>query len=159
MRSAVICLLVLSTSTGGCKNPVNAPAEHKPGTTIEVEAEGVSGLIFTAEGMGELSGWTGGARWTPSVEEALRADAIAGRCLEKEAPEVHARYGEYTRQYVGYVADGRKLVFINYFIGRNRFGYWKEKLVRVKDGGSSFVEVRVDLGSGTCQSVFVHGEA
>ena len=53
----------------------------------------------------------------------------------------------------------RKMIFINYFVQRPGFDYWKERLVRVKDGGTNFFEVRVDLASATCEQLYVHGEA
>lgn len=158
MRASLVITICMA-ATASCKDPVNAPRQDRPGSTIEVEAQGVSGVIFTAEAMGETIGWPEVERWTPTVEDALRADAIARQCVKEKAPEVHGRYDEYSRQYVGYLQDGRRLVFINYFIERSDFAYWKKKLVRVKDGGSNYFEVRVDLASGTCVQVTVHGEA
>lgn len=157
MRASL--LTTISLVAVSCKSPVSAPPEDRPGSVIEVEAEGVRGVIFPAEATGRVIGWPEMERWTPSVDEALRADAIARECTEREAPEVHARYDEYTRQYVGYLHENQKLIFINYFFERPGFDYWKEKLVRVKDGGSNFFEVRVDLATSTCAQMYIHGEA
>jgi hypothetical protein len=154
MRAGILTICLVAAS---CKDPVHAPPAHRPGSVIEVEAEGVHGVIFPAEA--EAIGWPDEDRWTPSVDEALKADAIARQCTKREAPDVHERYKEYTRQYVGYLHENRKLIFINYFIERPDFDYWEEKLVRVKDGGIGFVEVRVDLATSTCVQMYVHGEA
>ena len=152
MRSVLLtatCLLAVA-----CKEP--APPEH---TVIEVEAEGVQGVIFPAGAAGRDIGWPEMERWTPSTDEAMKADAIARECIREEAPEVHERYDVYTRQYVGYLHEGRKLIFINYFTQRPDFDDWRKALVRVKDGGINFFEVRVDLATSTCVQVYVHGEA
>jgi len=149
-----ICLAAVS-----CRNPTGTPPEDSPGSVIEVEAEGVHGVIFPAEAAGRVIGWPDVERWTPIVDEALRADAIARECVKSKAPEVHARYDEYSRQYVGYVHESQRLIFINYFFHRPDFDDWKQKLVRVKDGGFNFFEVRVDLATSTCVEMYVHGEA
>jgi hypothetical protein len=157
MRAAIVIAICLAAV--GCRKPVDAPAENGPREVIEVEAEGVRGVIFPAEATGRDIGWPDGKRWTPGVDEVLRADAIARECVKDEAPDVLERYDEYARQYVGYVDGDRRLIFINYFFQRPDFEYWKEKLVRVKDGGINFFEVRVDIETSTCVQMYVHGEA
>ena len=61
-----ICLAMMS-----CKTPASGPTEDQAGSVIEVEAEGIRGVIFPAEAAGSDIGWSEMDRWTPSVEEAL----------------------------------------------------------------------------------------
>lgn len=92
----------------------------------------------------------GQGAWTPSwtdiaaLEAALPAAVAAsstGRDLRDPTPPVGWR-----RQYVGYVRDGRRFVYGNFYPSRDEISNWTAEPVIVCDGGPAFFGVEYDAG-------------
>lgn len=99
--------------------------------------------------------------WTPAKEDVLALEANLPAYLKYKLPANHYAYGlwdklpEYKRQYVGYVIDGERRIFANYFCDSFNGDYWKSGLVMVMDGGECFFHVlyRVDAQTFTVLSI------
>jgi hypothetical protein len=103
--------------------------------------------------------------WTPTEEDVLRLEANLPVFLKTKIPEGNYAYGlwdklpEYTRQYVGYVIDGQRRIFANYFCDSYDSDYWKIGLVMVMDGGECFFHVLYRVDSQTFTILSVNGFA
>ncbi len=128
-------------------------------------------VIFSkeqAEPMG-LEAWLSpgesfGGYWTPGAEQVMRVEEQVGAYLSQNPqlfysqPPVWERLNEYKRQYVGWVLDGKQVIYGNFFCddtGRD----WKQDWVMVLDGGECFFQVKFDVTSGTFIELQVNGEA
>jgi len=155
MKSTVVMILVAAPCLSFC-----AKSKGRD-TTNRIETDDVKGIVFDENASAYISGEEAGLkRWTPTIGDALEADGIAARCLKEDAPEVFKNLKNYKRQYVGFYKEGKKYIFINYFRDSgDRFENWESVLVKVKDGGMNFLEIKVELRSGSCEDLYVHGEA
>lgn len=154
-RNTVVMTLVAASCLSFCARNKGRDQANR------IETDDVTGVIFDQSAAAYISGEGEGLkRWTPTIEEALEADGIAARCLKEDAPEVFKNLKSYKRQYVGFFREGKKYIFINYFwVSEDRFKNWDSVLVKIKDGGRYFLEIKVDLRSGSCKDLYVHGEA
>src|SRR5437667_706494 len=88
--------------------------------------------------------WTSSAVDVAGLERGMK-NYLAG-LDDSRAREIARRLDGYTRQYVGYTAGGTKWIFVNAFCGdRRHFGYWRDKIVVVMDGGICHFNLRFDV--------------
>jgi hypothetical protein len=70
---------------------------------------------------------------------------------------------KYRRQYVPFVdSNGDKKVYVNCFCTPDvlkKFGYWKESLVEIKDGGNCFFHLTLNLTTNRYDQLFINGYA
>jgi hypothetical protein len=98
--------------------------------------------------------------WTPTASDVARAERGLRGYLRSLGPQVHdygngplwKRLGDYGRQYVGVMRDGRRVIWINLFATDNAF-YEKDleqkTLVKLHECGDCNAEVYYDLERGT----------
>jgi hypothetical protein len=85
-------------------------------------------------------------QWTPSSQQIAQLEVKLPefkRSLKRPAAQLLSFY----RQYAGFVAGGRKIVYVNFF-PKDIDPQWRTRAVGVCDGGESFwgVEFEVDTG-------------
>jgi len=101
--------------------------------------------------------------WTPSTEEIARLEVQLKPYLEgvatPEARVIAAKLGRYKRQYLGYTDGGKKWIFVNSFCDWKDDGFWRDRLIIVKDGGTCFFKVRYDVSSSRFDQLQINGEA
>jgi hypothetical protein len=91
------------------------------------------------------------------------ADLAAAAQLENERYEltlVSGNYDSYSRQYVGIIVGGRKLIFCNYSVGAKvdpSTDYIFIQKVFVPDGAVHFLQCRFDPEAKTCSKVSMIG--
>jgi hypothetical protein len=99
----------------------------------------------------------------PNPDPTVPADLVAAAQLENERYEltlVSGNYGRYSRQYVGIIIDGQKLVFCNYSEGTKvdpATDYIFIQKVFVPDGTVHFLQCRFDPVAKTCLNVSMIG--
>jgi hypothetical protein len=99
----------------------------------------------------------------PNPDPAVPADLAAAAELENERYEltlVSSNYDRYSRQYIGIIVDGQKLVFCNYSDGTKvdpSTDYIFVDKVFVPDGTIHFLQCRFDPLSKTCSNVSMIG--
>jgi hypothetical protein len=100
--------------------------------------------------------------WTPSEADILALEEKLGPYLEQAAPQDYPGplkpLSDYKRQYVGFVAEGKTLIFVNFFCETHGVD-WQRVLIFVTDGGSCYFELNYEPQSGTFSDLSIHGEA
>jgi hypothetical protein len=96
-----------------------------------------------------------GSRWTPSSDDVRRLESgLADALIAAGArTEIHERLGEYRRQYLGVIVEGRRRILVNAFRGtaadgRDRHPDWRHRFVFVLDGGHDYWRILFDVESG-----------
>jgi hypothetical protein len=87
-----------------------------------------------------------------SYLEKLQKDPKINAYDLQDIKNVLKRWDRYRCQIVGYQKGGRKMIHFNFFPkargSDDRFKYWRERLVKAYDGGSSFWRVDFDVSAG-----------
>jgi len=104
-------------------------------------------------------------RWTPTIQQVLdlekRLDEYLKSSKHPQASRIRNRISSYKRQYVGYLEDKRRLVYVNAlsgdYTGRNE--KWRHEYIWVKDGGSNFFQAIYDYNSGRIEWFHVNSES
>jgi len=111
-------------------------------------------------------------RFTPTVEEARRADALSRAYLQSydgpsayyknNIPRILESLDGYGRQYFGFVdQEGNRVIWINYFLNdpEEKFDGWRDDIMLVLDGGYRYFNVKVNLTTGECYGLRINGVA
>ncbi|HMR01172.1 MAG TPA: hypothetical protein PKA32_02165 [Candidatus Gracilibacteria bacterium] len=131
-----------------------------------IEVENPLGVIFPHQLGNEI--WVGREElFTPTIQDVQKAEGIFSQCLadsslkDENLADIQKKIGSYKRQYVGFVQDGHKMVWMNFFIDNEplTFKDWKKRIIAVDDGGNSFFNVKVDIDAGECSDFMVNGSA
>jgi hypothetical protein len=130
-----------------------------------IQASGYEGVVFTSwehlpYGMTSVGSAQVEGAWVPDEATVARAESALVPALEKveRAREIIPRLATYKRQYFGFLAGGKRYVYVNAFCDTTRDS-WRERVVLVKDGGSCYFQAIFDVGAGTYTDVRVNGEA
>jgi hypothetical protein len=100
------------------------------------------------------------AAWTPTPADVARAERGLRAYLRSLGGQVHdyghgplwRRLGDYGRQYVGVMRNGRRTIWINLFSVDSPFyekGAERETLIKIHNCGDCNVEVYFDVDRGT----------
>ena len=170
ITSVLILILLASCDVLPDDNPpVETPALAMPTNVEDPTAEvNQDWVIFSqeqAEEMG-LGSWLveGDGFWTPSPEDIFQLEGrLVGYLRQNEAffwrqPPVWERLDEYQSQYIGFVRNGKHMIYGNFFC--DNFGWdWQEKLVMVEDGGDCYFQVEYDVEDEALIMLMVNGDA
>jgi len=100
--------------------------------------------------------------WTPTEADILALEEKLEPYLQQAAPQDYPgplkSLSAYKRQYVGFVAEGKSLIFVNFFCETHGVD-WQQELIFVSDGGSCYFELNYEPQSGTFSDLSIHGEA
>lgn len=175
-------LLALLT---GCNTPATPPVAFSPAATplrgasptlptptptaAPVEANQVvvtdtfEGVIFSQKHAADGKMVYGAeSYWTPAEADILALEEKLGPYLEQAAPQAYPGplqpLSAYKRQYVGFVTEGKSLIFVNFFCETHGVD-WQQELIFVSDGGSCYFELNYEPQSGVFSDLSIHGEA
>jgi hypothetical protein len=102
--------------------------------------------------------------WEPTVAEMndIEANLSQISALSKKDPDPNRQIdspGEYFRQYVAVVIDGRRTILLNALcaIGQDNSGSWRKHLVLVSDGGKCYWKAMYDVDSARFTKLSVNG--
>jgi hypothetical protein len=95
--------------------------------------------------------------WTPAVSDVLKLARAMREQLHRHDPRVASRLQEYRFQVVGVVRGGRHLLFVDGFCKAPTD--WRERPVRVKDGGDCYFRLSFEPLNGVISEFSVNGEA
>ena len=128
-------------------------------TNMVVVTQDFEGVVFAAEKKAFHWEFEGSVTyWTPSQFEIVHAESLISSYLKEKAPAIYSKLKTYKRQYVGFVRDGRKCIYANFFCNDHRM-VWKTEELIVKDGGDCYFQIKVDLTQNRCFDLHVNGEA
>jgi hypothetical protein len=108
-------------------------------------------------------GWfrSGAEAWAPTAEVVAAAEQAALECIRRSAPAIFERLEEYRCQYMGFVFDGQRRIYCNFFRHDEDEADedWRTEPVCVLDGGDDYFHLEYDPDSRTCANFYVNGEA
>ena len=98
------------------------------------------------------------AAWQVSQKDVEKIDAALMLHMEKAGltKKLRASPASYGRQYLGYVREERRFVYVNAFL--RSFGDPRASYVRACDGGNLFWGIEYDVQAGTFANFEVNGE-
>jgi hypothetical protein len=104
--------------------------------------------------------------WTPTADDV---DFVLDRLCNgfmvssfREHAPILAHFAEYRVQVIGYVKDGHRFLYCNFFRNvdkEDRYPDWKQTEVVVSDGGWSFWRCHYDLTGKKLAQLEINGEA
>lgn len=174
-------LTTLTTSTAG--EPVGGPAtalDGEVGPAREVEVRGYQGWILDPDAATEAVVGTvpnGAEAVSLTVADVGEAEAIFGDELPQRRDEARSKHEAnqidliiedlpyYGRQYLGFVADGYRFVYVNAFCDPSVFEgggdvvRLPDHLFHVDDGGKCYWQATVDLDRREVATLSVNGQA
>lgn len=133
-----------------------APKANQPVINPEFEGvifsqENAAGVVYGAE-----------AYWTPVETDILALEAQLAPYLQQNAPQDYPgpllALGEYKRQYIGFVREGKQLIFANFFCETHGQD-WQQLFIAVEDGGPCYFEIVYDPQTGSFSELLIHGQA
>lgn len=164
IRVLAVGLVAFSAGVWGAMTaPVSANAED----SFEIiKTEEFEGVIFPRQkGKDFVRAFTGADErefWTPSRANVLRLERKIEAYLKKAAarrsPNLWSKLSTYKRQYAGFVRNGRRMIFANFFCESLNTD-WKTTPIAVADGGDCFFNVLYDVDSATFSDLQINGEA
>lgn len=127
-------------------------------TNVVVVTQDFEGVVFSAEK--KAFSWEleeSSTYWTPGHAEIVHTESLISSYLKENAPVIYSKLKTYKRQYAGFVRDGRKCAFANFFC--NDHGVeWKIEELIVKDGGDCYFQIKIDLIQNRCFDLHINGQ-
>ncbi|MCW3054448.1 MAG: conserved hypothetical exported protein [Chthonomonadales bacterium] len=146
---ALLCVAIKSSQTLAQNSP-SAPKKPIAGNTTN----GLTVILPGAQAAGHFP--KGTQFWTPTANNIAQLETGL-QALAKKTPVPNIRPGQpaqniaatYCRQYFGIIQGGKKKIYVNAFRASMEAGFphWRQQLVMVDDGGSSFYHVTYDVES------------
>jgi hypothetical protein len=140
------------------------PAEPTPAANQSIITPEFEGVIFSQENAAAGAGLVYGAEayWTPVEADILALEAQLDSYLQQNAPQDYPgpllALGAYKRQYVGFVSEGKQLIFANFFCETHGQD-WQQTFIAVEDGGPCYFEIEYDPQTETFSSLLIHGQS
>ncbi len=93
--------------------------------------------------------------------EVQKAEKLFEKYLRSLDPNLLLKLNSYKRQYVGISSQGRKIIYINFAksTAHRTPKDWEEELFFTFDGGSDYMNVKVNIDDNFCYDFSVNGEA
>jgi hypothetical protein len=177
--TAFLACLAVSCSATGPVEPV------RPGSAFDlpiVQGDSYTGVIFPASRAVDISSIAEAkprGYWTPDHEQIDRCESKLRQGLERlcvdplesnpfvtqAVHDVLSHLTGYRRQYIGIItATGSKRILLNCFPGppskgEDFFPNWRQEIVFVLDGGSSFWRIQYDVATDKYTEFDSNGDA
>ena len=158
-----LSLIILLQLTIAC----SSPAQTAP------NLEGERWVIFPAEqareqGIGDWFVQNGQTadHWTPSEDDILELEnglssylqQVNSDRFDQQKTQIWERLDEYSRQYIGLLLDGKKIIYANYFCDSVEMD-WTKDFIFVLDGGDCFFQFKYKVDSAEFFDLQVNGNA
>lgn len=121
-----------------------------------VRGSGYEGVILSVENAQELGPLLGNdinEFWLPTEQDVAALEAAlpdyltANDEMFENLPVLWERLSKYKRQYVGYLENGQRVIYVNYFYNPPD-NNWKKEFILVMDGGDSYFNLRFQVETG-----------
>ncbi len=136
---------------------------------VYVQTATLEGVIFSAEEaasqrIGRYGTEPDGGYWTPSRADVLDLEAgLADFLTENQFEFVRNPIADdlpgYRRQYVGFVLDGRWVIYASFFCEWFDDPHWRTRFFQILDGGDCFFQLLYDVEARRYFDLMVNGEA
>lgn len=160
----LVLVLPLVQSCSGYKTEnKKSIAEPKPVNFIDIKSKTIKGVIVPKEYF-QGKDPNSGNYWTITDFDFENLENRLEKYLRNEADlqgytDLPDKFRKHSRQYVGKIEDGKKIIFINFFCWHHDFDYWKRDLVIVLDGGDCFFSLEYDIQTKKFSELWINGEA
>ena len=145
----VLCVLLLLISSSG----------HQNQTSTTIETDKVKGIICADAQQWEFR-FKGKKFWIPTKEQVLSAEAEIERFLKDkppvQSPNLWQKLPRYKRQYVGYIINGQKKIFCNFYCTEEALSC---DPVVYSDGGDCFFRIKYDVKGQKVEEISINGVA
>ena len=90
-----------------------------------------------------------------------KAEMILQQYIKKNNTKIYKKLSRYKRQYIGIYSQGKKIVYINFFIPLDDGDKdkWREELYITLDGGDNFFSIKVNIDDKFCFDFEINGES
>ncbi len=131
--------------------PIEPPSLAQVVIFTEEQAAQASYLIFE-----EIESY-----WEPTFQDVALLETFVDTYLREELAEVDLaeRFRDYYRQYFGYVVDGERYIYGNFFCEIPSEFNWRNTLLDVMDGGDCYFQVQYRVQDGAITALTINGEA
>lgn len=157
-------LLVLILFLTACTSQPASPAPNAEGenwvafSADKARADQMLDWLFPADADAEY--------WSPTKADVRTLESGLPAYLQEnksvfymtDAP-IWEQLGEYNRQYVGIVLEGRKVIYASYLCRNETDSEWKKQFIFVADGGACYFRFKFDTSTGEFFDLLVNGEA
>ena len=145
----LFCIPLLFLTSFGYQNP----------SSVIIETDKVKGIIC-ADAKQWQHRFKGKKFWTPTKQQVLDAEAEIERFLKDkppaQSPNLWQKLPPYKRQYVGFIVNGHKRIFCNFYCTEEPLDC---KPVVYKDGGACFFRIEYDVEGQKVVKIDFNGEA
>ena len=137
--------------------PASPTPKASPGSalwsppSIRVSRPSFDAVILDLSPLNNTPDVSGTQHWCPSPEQVVSAEAgmavFLRGSLAWQSPRIRADLNRYKRQYVGFVRDGRRLIYIQFFHPESRpvrDGSWATSFMTIMGGGDYFFRLLYD---------------
>jgi hypothetical protein len=140
---------------------------------VIIDIKGSQGAIFPIElapkVLEQCSRQTPSAKegfWVPTESQVRRLESLLPNYVSRNpprlAPDLVKHLSEYNRQYIGVLENGKKIIYVNFFIKelyKEKPLLWQEQAVIVCDGGEGFWGIEFNVESEKFSNLITNGVA
>lgn len=98
------------------------------------------------------------SQWLPKNEEIARVSALLFGYQARLRALDRYRSVTFNRQYAGFVANGRKIIYVNSFRAGSAEPWWRKRAVVICDGGAQHWGVEFDMKTGRFTNAAFNGQ-
>lgn len=128
-------------------------------SSLTIETDKVKGIICTDSKQWDFM-LKGKEFWMPTKEQVLDAEAKIERFLKDkppaQSPDLWQKLPHYKRQYVGFIINGHKRIFCNFYCSEEPLSC---KPVVYEDGGDCFFQIEYNIEKKQVDKISINGEA
>lgn len=134
---------------------------------IYLDTDDYEGVILPAAQFEDFHLWAGieepDGFWMPSADDIAELEVNLTEFIEENEDEFRRDIVEdlpdYIRQYLGYVAEGQRWIYVNALCNHGDGLDWETDIVFVADGGDCFFQVIYNADTGEFSDLSINGEA
>ena len=145
MKAQVLTVL-LGCLLAGC---ASAPEPVEINTIVSSDKADFAARVVGREGL---------VFWTPSRSDVAKALPGIMVFLRGEAPSLAGQFGQYRRQFMGIIVDGRKRIYCSFLRLDGREADGRALPAGSKGDGPAAFRLEYDIESGECGELQVSGE-
>jgi hypothetical protein len=155
----LVLILFLTASTSQSQPATNAEGENWVAFSADkAQADQMLDWLFPADAVPEY--------WSPTEADIHTLESGLPAYLQEnksafymtDAP-IWEQLGEYNRQYVGIILEGRKVIYASYLCQNGTDTKWKEQFIFVADGGVCYFKFKFDTSTREFFDLLVNSEA
>ena len=157
-RLLVPCLALATIACAAAPPPQPSDLARPCPDHLVIEIGAGQGVILP-ESQAFVGGTNVTGYWTPTTADVLQAEAGLAKHLARVAPALAVKYSGYTRQYTGFLLDGRRKIHMNFLCWGPETPGWRCAPVAVDDGGDCYFRIDYDLATGAYENLSINGGA